>query len=376
MASDLRDQAGADFGRGAGTETAGASSVPARFAPFGTMLRQAAAGGYAVAAFNVYDLATFRAAVAAARRRKAPVILALGERYFHLMRPRTAVALLQALLEEAAGSAGEGVAASEGEVAGAADGDARTPGSSLWRPAIGLHLDHAASPEHCLEAIEAGFSSVMIDASHLPFEENVRVTKAVVDAAHARGAGVEAELGGIAAGEASHEFSDGTEALTDPDQAAAFVAATGVDALAVSVGTVHGLYRGEPHIDLPRLEAIRARVDVPLVLHGGSGTPADLLKAAIARGVAKVNVNTEISLAAVQRIASTVAERPKAHLSELTVAAEGAAQEVMEAYIDRFLWPGPDVGSGQTSDVRPAGPETPRERAAGGPAAGGQAVER
>ncbi|MCL6599774.1 MAG: class II fructose-bisphosphate aldolase [Alicyclobacillus macrosporangiidus] len=369
MASEMQDQPGTGTGRGAGTETAGADLAPARFAPFGPMLRQAVAGGYAVAAFNVYDLATFRAAVAAARRRKAPVILALGERYFHLMRPRTAVALLQALLAEAAGSAGEGMAD------GAADGGARTPGSSLWRPAIGLHLDHAASPEHCLEAIEAGFSSVMIDASHLPFEENVRVTKAVVEAAHARGAGVEAELGGIAAGEASHEFSSGTEALTDPDQAAAFVAATGVDALAVSVGTVHGLYRGEPHIDLPRLAAIRARVDVPLVLHGGSGTPEDLLKAAIARGVAKVNVNTEISLAAVQRIAGTVAERPKAHLSELTVAAEGAAQEVMEAYIDRFLWPGPEACIGQTSDGRAAGPETLRERA-GGPAAGGQVVER
>lgn len=314
------------------------------------MLRQAAARGYAVAAFNVYDLATFRAAVAAARRRKAPVILALGERYFHLMRPRTAVALLRSLLEEE-GAAEEGLA-------------------------IGLHLDHAASPEHCLEAIEAGFSSVMIDASHLPFEENVRVTKVVVAAAHARGAGVEAELGGIAAGEASHEFSSGTEALTDPEQAAAFVAATGVDALAVSVGTVHGLYRGEPHIDLPRLAAIRARVDVPLVLHGGSGTPADLLKAAIARGVAKVNVNTEISLAAVRRIAGTVAERPKAHLSELTVVAEGAAQEVMEAYIDRFLWPGPDADSGAPGDGGAVGPETLQARATEGPAVGGQAVER
>ncbi|MCL6517462.1 class II fructose-bisphosphate aldolase [Alicyclobacillus sp.] len=328
------DRVGAGSGatHGFGPATAGASSAP-RFAPFGPMLRQAVADGYAVAAFNVYDLATFRAAVAVAKQTGAPVILALGERYFSLMRPRTAVALLRSLLAEA------------GAIPAGAIPASAIPASS--GPVVGLHLDHAASPEHCLEAIEAGFSSVMIDASHLPFEENVRVTRAVVEAAHARGVGVEAELGGIAAGDASHEFSTGTEALTDPDQAAAFVAATGVDALAVSVGTVHGLYRGDPHIDLPRLQAIRARVDVPLVLHGGSGTPADLLSAAIGRGVAKVNVNTEVALAAVRRIAEAVAAKPKTHLSELTGIAEAAAREVMADYIARFRWRG-GTGRGAT----------------------------
>ncbi|BDG62055.1 class II fructose-bisphosphate aldolase [Caldinitratiruptor microaerophilus] len=280
-------------------------------ARFSSMLRTAQRGGYAVAAFNVYNLESIAAALRAAIATRTPVIVALGERYFPNMRPATARAIVDTLLAQHA---------REGQAV----------------PPVGLHLDHATSPEHCSEAIRAGFTSVMIDGSHLPYRENVRLTRAVVEEAHAHGVEVEAELGGLAAGEASHEFATGEEALTDPDQAREFVAETGVDALAVSVGTVHGLYRGEPRIDLDRLAAIHARVDVPLVLHGGSGTPAGLLRECVARGVAKVNVNTEISLAAVHRIREELEARPRAHFAELGLVAVPEMEEVMKDYIRRF----------------------------------------
>lgn len=279
-----------------------------RLAPFAPMLRAAVDGGYAVPAFNVYSLESMVAACRAARAERAPVILALGERYFSNMRPLTARAILESLLELAPAD----------------------------QPPAALHLDHCADPALCHEALAAGFSSVMIDASAKAFRENVAITREVVREAHARGAGVEAELGGLAAGDASHEFATGEEALTDPEQALAFVRETGVDALAVSVGTVHGLYKGEPKIDLPRLARIHQSVGIPLVLHGGSGTPEDLLRASIARGVAKVNVNTEIALAGVQRIRQAMEAKPKLHLSEVGAAAIPAMEEVMRDYIRRF----------------------------------------
>ncbi|MCF8565818.1 class II fructose-bisphosphate aldolase [Alicyclobacillus tolerans] len=273
---------------------------------FATMLQNAVQEGRAVAAFNVYNLESATAAVQAAQRTGAPVILALGERYFANVRPVVMRAMVDALVP--------------------AD----------MRERVALHLDHAAAKESCMEAIEAGFDSVMIDGSHLPFAQNAQVTKEVVEAAHARGVGVEAELGGLAAGDSSHEFSTGTQVLTDPEQAALFVAETNVDALAVSVGTVHGLYRGEPHVDLPRLQEIHQRIAQPLVLHGGSGTPAPLLREAVARGVAKVNVNTEVALAAVQRIAGLVVDKPRIHFAELGLASVEAMTAVMEDYILRF----------------------------------------
>lgn len=280
-------------------------------ARFSSMLRIARERGYAVAAFNVYNLESMTAAVRAAIATKTPVIVALGERYFPNLRPATARALLISLLEQY-----------------------ERDGQEI--PPIGLHLDHSSSPDTCREAIRSGFTSVMIDGSHLPFRENVSLTRIVVEEAHAHGVEVEAELGGLAAGEGSHEFITGEQTLTDPDQAEEFVSLTGVDALAVSVGTVHGLYRGEPHIDLDRLAAIHARVDVPLVLHGGSGTPAELLRECVARGVAKVNVNTEVSLAAVRRIQEQLDAHPNTHYAELGLAAVDAMEEVMKDYIQRF----------------------------------------
>lgn len=281
-----------------------------QLARFSSMLRAALDGGYAVPAFNVYSMETIMAVFKVAKSLKAPSILALGERYFQNMRPATARALVDSLLQ-----------------ASALDNGCCQ---------IGLHLDHAMDPLSCHEAIEAGFTSVMIDTSHLPFEEQIQITCQVVEDAHLKGVEVEAELGGLAAGDASHEFSTGVETLTDPEQAHEFVERTGIDALAVSVGTVHGLYRGEPHIDLKRLEAIRSKVSTPLVLHGGSGTPEDLVRAAIARGIAKINVNTEVSLAAIQRLREELGARPDIHMADVSKVAIQAMEETIIEYVARF----------------------------------------
>lgn len=157
-----------------------------------------------------------------------------------------------------------------------------------------LHLDHGTSIAEVEECCAAGFSSVMLDASIQSFEENVRLSKQAADIAHAHNASCEAELGHVGGGDGG----EGTESvLTVPGEAAEFVSRTGVDCLAVAIGTVHGEYRGKPELKLDRLAEIAQAVDVPLVLHGGSGTPIDQLQAAIRLGIAKINICTDINKA-------------------------------------------------------------------------------
>ena len=157
-----------------------------------------------------------------------------------------------------------------------------------------LHLDHGTSLDEVDECLKAGFTSVMIDASSTPFEENVRLSGEASRMAHACGASCEAELGHVGGGDGG----DGSEsALTVPEEAGDFVAQTQVDCLAVSIGTVHGEYRGTPKLRFDRLAEIARRTDLPLVLHGGSGTPDDQLVKAIRMGIAKINICTDISKA-------------------------------------------------------------------------------
>ena len=159
---------------------------------------------------------------------------------------------------------------------------------------IALHLDHCRTYEECVAAIQAGYSSVMIDGSSLPFEENVALTKKVVDYAHTLGITVEGELGKLV-GEEGDLIVKGPEAAqTDPEEAREFVERTGVDCLAVSIGTQHGHYIAAPHLNIERLKAIKEAVDVPLVLHGGSGTPIDQVQEAIRNGIRKINVATDV----------------------------------------------------------------------------------
>ena len=227
------------------------------------MLRDARAEGRAVPAFTTYTLESTRAICAAAERR---------------------------------GPAGDRLGRVQ-LVPGQLAGDARRRGA--WprraRPSVpvGVHLDHSSDLAEIRACLRLGYTSVMFDGSRLPFEENVALTRTVVAEAHAAGVWVEAELGGVAGDE---DVSTGAQAgeLTDPDAAAEFVSRTGVDALAAAVGTVHGLTTAPMQVDLDRIRAISALTDVPFVLHGASGLSDGELTAAVAAGVAKVNVNAEL----------------------------------------------------------------------------------
>ncbi|MCL1795025.1 MAG: class II fructose-bisphosphate aldolase [Oscillospiraceae bacterium] len=171
------------------------------------------------------------------------------------------------------------------EIARFAQRRAKTP--------VALNLDHGDTIELAKQAIEAGFTSVMIDASKFEYEENVKITKEVVKMAAPAGVSVEAELGRIGGAEGLIDVSDAESTQTDPDEAAEFAAKTKIDALAVAIGTGHGFYKKAPVLNIGRLKQIAAKTEVPLVLHGGSGTPEDQVLESINCGIAKVNICTE-----------------------------------------------------------------------------------
>ncbi|MFO7168860.1 MAG: class II fructose-bisphosphate aldolase [Chloroflexota bacterium] len=230
-------------------------------------------GGYALGAFSPRCTPIIRAALRAGQRERSPLIVQIssGELRHYGVTPEAFAAEFYAAVRE----------------------------ERIDVPLV-LHLDHTKSMETIAQAIEAGFTSVMIDASEKPLEENIAITREVVDYAHARGVSVEAELGMIGTTDFVETEHD-EELYTDPDEAERFVRETGVDALAVSVGTAHGVYMvRQPKIDYERLRAIRARTPVHLVLHGGSGVPAEMMAAAIrlpGGGVSKVNIATDLELA-------------------------------------------------------------------------------
>ncbi len=171
---------------------------------------------------------------------------------------------------------------------------------------IALHLDHATTYEEVKIALEAGFTSVMIDASSLSYEENVSLTKKVVELAKNYQASTEAELGTLAGVEGNIE---GVDLQTDPLQASNFVKETGIDCLAVAIGTAHGFYTEEPKINIDRLKEIAKNVQIPLVLHGGSGTPSVKIQEAVINGVSKVNICTELISAFGKRLTETQTEQ-------------------------------------------------------------------
>lgn len=158
-----------------------------------------------------------------------------------------------------------------------------------------MHLDHGSSFELASEAFRAGYTSIMIDGSHSSFEDNIKISKAVVDMCKSSGIAVEAELGKVGGKEDDLDGGDG--GFTDPKEAKLFVEKTGVDSLAVAIGTAHGLYKGEPKLDLDRLSQIKEVVSIPLVLHGGSGIPDSKVQESIKRGICKVNYATELRIA-------------------------------------------------------------------------------
>lgn len=159
-----------------------------------------------------------------------------------------------------------------------------------------LHLDHASELDTIKRAVDGGYTSVMIDGSRLPFAENVQLTRAAVDLAHPHDVSVEGELGHVGGSDVENTHY-AESVLTEPKDARRFVEETGVDALAVSIGTAHGLYRQLPKLNIARLDEIRAATNVPLVLHGGSGTPVDQLQEAVRHGVTKLNIYADNRLA-------------------------------------------------------------------------------
>jgi ketose-bisphosphate aldolase len=198
-----------------------------------------------------------------------------------------------------------------------------------------LHLDHTRTLEGIWRAVESGFTSVMIDASALSLEDNIALTKEVVEYAHAHGVSVEAELGRIGTADFMETDID-EELFTDPQEAAFFAQETGVDALAVSVGTAHGVYTvRQPRIDIERLKAIRSLTPVPLVLHVGSGVPAELIRQAVAMpggGISKINIATDLELALLEAL--QLARMPNRELVQLSDDALQPALDAVRAVVE------------------------------------------
>lgn len=170
-----------------------------------------------------------------------------------------------------------------------------------------IHLDHGSSFDLAMRAFRAGYTSIMIDGSHESYEDNIAVSKAVADACHPAGVPVEAELGKVGGKEDDLDGGDG-DPYTDPKEAVDFVKRTGVDSLAVAIGTAHGVYKGEPKLDLDRLSEIRKVVDIPLVLHGTSGVPDETVKECVKRGICKVNYATDLRIAFTKGVKEVFAE--------------------------------------------------------------------
>jgi fructose-bisphosphate aldolase, class II len=245
--------------------------------PTGKIVNDAAAAGRGVGAFNVIQLEHAEALVAGAERAGAPVVLQISEnavRYHGGLEPIGLATLAVAR-------------ASSAEVA--------------------VHLDHAVSPELVDEAVRLGFTSVMFDASKLDYAENVRATAEVVRRCHDAGVHVEAELGEVGGKDGVHAPG----ARTDPDQAREFVAATGVDALAVAVGSSHAMLTRDATLDFELIARLRARVDVPLVLHGSSGVSDGDLTKAVDAGMTKINIATHLNKAFTGAVRAYLAENPQ-----------------------------------------------------------------
>ncbi|MGM0602157.1 MAG: class II fructose-1,6-bisphosphate aldolase [Bacillota bacterium] len=247
--------------------------------PMAEILNDAHKKRYAVGGFNINNLEFIQGIVQAAEELNSPLILQASEGAIRYMGMDYVTAMVDAAVK-----------------------DINIP--------VALHLDHGSSFEKIMQCIRNGFSSVMIDASKLPFDENIKLTKKVVEAAHSVDVSVEAELGTIGGSEDDHKVDEKDAMYTDPEQAKEFVDDTGVDALAVAIGTAHGVYKGEPELDFDRLDAIKKLIDMPVVLHGASGVSGADLKQGVKLGVNKVNVNTDFQQVFTAKIKELFAENP------------------------------------------------------------------
>ncbi|EMX0852084.1 tagatose-bisphosphate aldolase subunit KbaY [Pluralibacter gergoviae] len=243
------------------------------------LLQDAQAKGYAVPAFNIHNAETIQAIVEVCSEMQSPVILAGTPGTFKHIAFEEIYALCSAY-------------------------------SRSFKIPLAIHLDHHETLADIRRKVNAGVRSAMIDGSHFPFAENVKLVKSVVDFCHLNDCSVEAELGRLGGVEDDMDVDEESAFLTDPQEARRFVEQTGVDSLAVAIGTAHGLYTKKPKIDFQRLGEIREVVSVPLVLHGASDVPDEYVRRTIALGVCKVNVATELKIAFSNAVKAWFADNP------------------------------------------------------------------
>ncbi|OCG43989.1 class II aldolase, tagatose bisphosphate family [Gilliamella sp. Choc5-1] len=246
------------------------------------MLKKAQTEHYAVPAFNIHNLETMQVVVETATELQSPVILAGTPGTYSYAETENILAIANAL-------------------------------SKKHNIPLAVHLDHHEEYNDIVNKINAGVRSVMIDGSHFPYEENIAIVKQVVEYAHRYDVSVEAELGRLGGVEDDLIVNDKDALYTNPKQALDFIEKTGIDSLAIAIGTAHGLYKSEPKLDFDRLSEIRSMVDIPLVLHGASGVPEKDVRECIKRGICKVNVATELKIAFSDALKQYFIEHPDAN---------------------------------------------------------------
>lgn len=263
------------------------------------MTRRAAAEGYAVAALNAENLEMVQAIISAAEELKAPVMIQTTPSTVKYLTLEEGYAMVEAM--------------------------ARTASVP-----VALHLDHCEKFDDCMKALRVGYTSVMIDGSKLPYEENVEITKKVVAAAHPMGVAVEAELGTVGGKEDGHSAE---VQYTEPDMAVDFAERTGIDLFAVAIGTAHGFYKGVPKLNFDILTEVAHRIDVPLVLHGGSGLSDDTIRKTIELGIRKVNFATELRAAATAAVREALKDEKIIDPKKFMGPAREAVKELAKAKI-------------------------------------------
>lgn len=272
-----------------------------------SVLSDAQRHGYAVGAFNFNGIEDARGILDAAAEKSSPVILMTSvSAVAYMGGPKAVIGLVRGLVDK------------------------------LDIPVV-LHLDHAEDYGLVCECVDAGYTSVMIDASKLSYDENIALTQKVVAYAGKFGVSVEAELGRLGGREEQVNVSSREAAMTDPEDVPAFVERTGIDALAVAIGTAHGFYKEEPKLDFDRLSRIRALTNVPLVLHGGTGVPEEDFIRSIQCGMSKINVGTELKYCCSQTVRKNVADLPdQIDIRKLVGPARANCKEIVLHKIDLF----------------------------------------
>lgn len=267
------------------------------------LIKKAKEKNVAIAAFNIHNLETIQAVIEGASEERAPVIIQTTPGTLK----HAGIEYIGVIVKKAA---------------------------DMYNIPVALHVDHCPSFNTIVQCIKNNYTSVMIDGANLEYEENVKLVKRVTNMAHAVGIQVEGEIGRIGGVEDDMFVNSDEAALTIPSEAKKFVEDTGIDTLAIAIGTAHGMYKGEPKLDFDRLSAIEAIVDIPLVLHGASGVPDDSIKEAIKRGIAKINIATELKNPMAEAIVDTFAKNkdendPRNYM--------GAAREAVKEVVKRKI---------------------------------------